>query len=142
MNSTLKEMNLGGLGDALIGLLDAQMRLGNELLSTLQKSSMPAMAGCCDIPEPCWMPRSTGEIVSHACPGGAASLKLTVTNCDRIGHLVQISAKGAGAANVSIQPTTLSLGPKDRDCSTLTFKVPPEAHKCDELEVVVPSVPM
>lgn len=137
MSQHLRNTSIASIGDALMNLLDAQMRLGSELVDSLTRSKLPAIPSCCDIPEPCWMPQFAGEVVSHVCPGGSVGLELTVTNCDRIERAVTITARGAAAGQVSIVPTTLALGPKERGTSSLTLKIPSNACEGDEFEALI-----
>lgn len=134
MNSILSGNSVQGLADAISNLLDAQAQLGNEVLATMTSAEQQ---NCCDIPEPCWMPQSAGEVVSHVCPGSTATLKIEITNCDRTGRVITVSAAGSAAGSVSIQPTSLALGPKERGTVTATLKVPPDATDGQEFDALI-----
>ena len=137
MKTTSKAGTAGGIGDVLADLLNAQFRLGAELMETVSRTRLPGRQSCCDIPEPCWMPDALGEVLSHACPGATAIVRLLITNCDRIPRTVKITATGDAAGLVSLQPTTLVLGPKERGLVSATLKVPPDAIGCQEFEALV-----
>ncbi|MDH3522188.1 MAG: hypothetical protein OES32_01250 [Acidobacteriota bacterium] len=133
MNSILSGESMQGLADAIRNLLDAQAQLGNELLAVMTGNEQQ---NSCDIPEPCWMPQSAGEVVSQVCPGSVATLKIEITNCDATGRLYQVSAAGSAAGSVSIQPTSLALGAKERGTVTATLKAP-DATAGQKLEALI-----
>src|SRR4051812_248046 len=98
MNSNLNMgQSLNDLTQMVGRLIDVQRSLGEEFLklvgssgdtvtgplrttlgsATLPKLSIPSLTGsCCDIPEPCWMPRCLGEIDCQVCPGAAATIRV------------------------------------------------------------------
>ena len=99
---------------------------------------LPQSKGCCDIPEPCWMPQDLGEIHCDLCPGGRGSLRIVVTNTDFRPRGFQVASAGADAARISISPGTFNLGPKERRTVDVTFdaKVDDGVH-CAEFDALV-----
>src|SRR5262249_11830013 len=83
--------------EVLTNAMDEGTKVGLDLLQELARnpatvmisqllksagSQMKRSGKCsCDIPPPCWMPRNLGEVVTHVCPGGTATLRVRVTNC-------------------------------------------------------------
>lgn len=89
----------------------------SSTLSPLNFSSMKILQGCgCHIPPPCWMPRPAGRVVSHVCPGSAATLRVCVTNCGAAQRT--ISFDDGGKNSMTFQPATLTLGPFETSCVT------------------------
>jgi hypothetical protein len=140
-----------GIENGLKSLLNAQLLLGKEVLKlagsatgalgALRGMKMPRMHGCCDMPEPCWMPLSLGEVKCTLKPGDSGTLCLVVTNGDFRPHDVQFAATGKSASAVSFSTTSATLGPKERIAVTATFTVPKEQRtedcRCIDHEALV-----
>lgn len=150
------ESNLTGIQDSLRDLFNAQLQLGKEVvnligegvgsaLRSLGGMSLPRLRGssCCDIPEPCWMPRSAGEFFCSLRPGDEGTLCIIVTNEDFRAHPYTIELSGSDASNASASPASFQLGCKQSRTSKVTFTVPAErkdrSKRCDcvDYEVVV-----
>ncbi len=127
--ATRPRASLGGLPEAYMNLLRAEMRVGSELFQSLTGQPLPSMAdlarelglprmgrragGCCTIPEPCWMPRDLGRCVSHVGSCSSACIELDIVNCDREERTVTVEATGGGAQKVTVDPPSVRLGPKE-----------------------------
>ena len=138
--------------DGLVGLMDAAVRMGEDLLdalqgrrttglvSTLQRTmpSLPmARGGCtCHIPPPCWMPRDLGEIRSRVCAGGTATLRVRVTNCSASPRKVAIEAR-PDSAELTIDPSSLALGPLERGVALASLAMPAKAGVGEERETLI-----
>jgi len=135
------ETGTEGIEDGLKSLFNAQLLLGKELLRVAGGAGrllgrMPALKlpkghGCCDVPEPCWMPLSLGEIRCTLKPGDSGTLCLVVTNGDFRAHPYQFAATGKSASAVTFSTTAATLGPKERIAVTATFTVPKEQRTED-----------
>jgi hypothetical protein len=123
-----------GLENGLKSLLNAQLLLGKEVLKLLGDAGgalgkmkgirLPKGHHCCEVPEPCWMPLSLGEITCTLRPGDSGTVCLVVTNEDFRPHNYQFAATGKSAAQVSFSTAAATLGPKERMAVTATFTVP------------------
>jgi hypothetical protein len=132
--------------DALSSIMEKGFVLGRDLVGSVVPQgagSVGAMArhrartmlvGCCDIPPPCWMPRSLGRVTSHVCPGGVATVRLRVKNCGAASESIRVEGAGmpSGAA-VTIDPGSLSLGSMEEDVVTATLTAPATAAKGDSI---------
>lgn len=127
MTRCKQEMDMSGLDSALGDLVAAQIGLGKELLGVLVKGSgqlvdsalgmeLPKGSACCDIPEPCWMPKSLGEVCCNLCPGDVGEVCLTIENGDFQPKIYEVSAAGPDAqhAGIAANDRTFQLGPKER----------------------------
>jgi hypothetical protein len=152
MNTTTSTPPIKETVDALGDLLREGVRLGMDMFDTLTRSQPSAAfervmraaspvlsraGGCgCHIPPPCWMPKSLGEVVSHVCPGGTATLRIRVTNCFIAQREVRIEIPDKNA-NVKIEPPVLNLGPMERGTSVLSVSVPADAGAGTEREFLI-----
>ena len=93
----------------------------------------------CTIPPPCWMPRALGEVVSHVCPGGTASLRIRVTNCSVTSSNVSIKAQGnpEDTKEITVVPATMQLGPMERGSFVVSMPVSPTANFGEEHELLL-----
>ena len=140
-----------GIENGLKSLLNAQLLLGKELLKlagsatgaldTLRGIKLPKGHSCCEVPEPCWMPRSLGEIECTLRPGDQGTLCLVLTNGDFRPHPYQFAATGKSAAAVSFSTPSVTLGPKERIAVTATFTVPKDSRvedcRCVDHEALI-----
>lgn len=102
------------------------------------RSGLPSLTGsCCDIPEPCWMPKCLGEFDCDLCAGASATLVVRITNEDLRPRDIHAVASGPNAQAVSFSPQTLTLGPKERGTITAKFAMPAEGKDDEELEALV-----
>jgi hypothetical protein len=132
---------------------DALMRTGMSSLNVLVRSMVdlaragmelnPVLAGLstvrrrsCEIPPPCWLPRSLGEIHSLVCPGGTAVLHLRVTNCQARTSRVQ-AAFGKPDATATVTPSELQLGPMERGSFNAKIALPDDACKGQKNEYLL-----
>jgi hypothetical protein len=129
------DWDLDGLGKSLKGLVHAQLELSDAVLKLLSTGAsgawdemrgmgMPAWGSCCDIPEPCWMPRCAGDAVCRLAPGDTGELRLLITNADYVSHHYHLHAAGSGAADVTFPVTTFTLTPKERRLVKVFFTMP------------------
>jgi hypothetical protein len=153
-----KQTDFSGLDDALGALISAQVTLGKEALKLLGSGvtsmvdgakgmNLPGGTSCCDIPEPCWMPLSLGEICCQLCPGDTGEICLVVSNEDFQARDYKVVAKGEHAGQVSITDNQFTLGPKERRVVSAKFKVPAGGDdqkpreesccECNDYEVVL-----
>jgi hypothetical protein len=148
-----QDVDLSGIEDSLKGVIHAQLLIGKELLKLVsgvvgvaaggaKGLGLPSLPRCCDIPDPCWMPQSLGEVKCTLAPGGTGEICLVITNEDFVAHPYAVVAAGADAGLVTATPANLKLGPKERGCVVVKLKMPNERPKrddccCDEVEVVI-----
>lgn len=142
------DRGMDGIEKALTSLFNAQLLLGKELFklagsatSMLQGIKLPKGRNCCEVPEPCWMPISLGEISCKLRAGDSGTVCLVVTNGDFQRHTYQFSATGKSAAAVSFSTESASLGPKERIAVAVTFTVPKDNQaedcNCVDHEVLI-----
>ena len=133
----------GGLGDvpaALGNLINAELKLTSDLFKALTGSSLPSVGdvvqtvrtaasrkGCCEIPPPCWMPRSLGECTSHVGQCKSACIEFTVTNCDLRPRTITVEAPKNEGNNVTVTPASLELDAFERGTVTVCYNVPEKA---------------
>jgi hypothetical protein len=135
-----------GIEEGLRSLLNAQLLLGKELiklaggagsgLAGLRNLKLPKGHSCCEVPEPCWMPLSLGELRCQLRPGDAGTVCLVVTNEDFRPHVYQFAATGKDAASVSFSATQATLGPKERIAVTATFTVPKDGQRLEDCRCI------
>lgn len=111
-------------------------RLGIEANPVLQQITESQRRSSCDIPPPCWLPRSLGEVRSVTCAGGTARLRIRVTNCQpRVGQ-VQLSVSPADSL-VEIDPESALLEPMERGWFNIKLSAPADACKGSRYEVLL-----
>ena len=109
---------------------------GSPMLGELAGRVMPG--GCsCDIPPPCWLPKSLGEVRSAICAGGTAVLRFRITNCAMEERTVRVEVAGGGKADVKLTPAQLALGPMERGVVTATLGLPATASSGEEREALI-----
>ena len=155
----------GGVPDAFMNLLDAQMRLGADLFESLTGRTAPSLrdmrsgmgsmggtlggmlgaspTGCqpvrgtCAIPAPCWMPKSLGECMSHVSPCRTACVRIVVTNCDRVRRTITARVAGTNAGKVTLSPPSLALEPQERGTISACVAVPEDAKGGERTETLL-----
>lgn len=141
-------LDFGGVESTFRKLLDAQIGLGGELLkllgagatgamNRLGSARMPKMASCCDIPDPCWMPRDSGEAHCRLAPDGTAEIRMFLTNEDRVSRAYSLESAGFGAKLVSFSANSITLGSKERTLIVATFTMPPGPPPSQPYDVVI-----
>lgn len=134
-SSSCNDRGTEGLESGLKSLLNAQLLLGKEVLRLLGGAGrsaadmasgvrLPKGSSCCEVPEPCWMPLSLGEVRCRLAPGDTGTVCLVVTNGDFRPRSYQFAATGRSAAHVSFSTPAVTLGPKERVAVTARFTVP------------------
>ncbi|MCI0390637.1 MAG: hypothetical protein MOB07_17970 [Acidobacteria bacterium] len=139
--SSLSNSGLVATIDQMQDQMQRQMRqmAPSQLMRQMQRMTprMGTGAGCgCDIPPPCWAPQPIGEVVSHACPGATATIRLRVTNCGAARRVITIEAAGQ-TPGVKIDPPTLALGPMERGVVSVSVSLPADAAQCQDQEVLL-----
>lgn len=137
MNTSSGKQPAKEIAATLTDLLKTQVRFGAQLVDMVSQLKLPRSQSCCDIPEPCWMPAPLGDVESVACQGASSVVRFRITNCDRVPHVYSISVSGADAGLVSLQPASISLGPKERGLIFATLKIPPDAKDGQVFEVLL-----
>ena len=152
MSTSTRRGAAADAADGLVGLMDSAVRMGEGLLDAFQgrrttglvsalQRAVPRMPmagrGCgCDIPPPCWMPKELGEVRSHVCAGGTATLRLRVTNCGGSPRKVAIEAR-PDSAGVTLEPPSLALGPLERGVVVASLAVQAKAGIGEEHEALI-----
>ena len=129
-----KSIELGGLDDSLGRLFEAQLAFGREALSVIGSGGsslvgsllkgLPAARSCCDIPEPCWMPKDLGEICCEICPGDTGEICLVISNEDFKPRDYLVHAQGEHGNLAAISDQQFTLGSKERKLVSVKFKMP------------------
>ncbi len=112
----------------MVDLLDRGVRLSVDAVDAVRERtrggfelpSLPTSSCGCDIPPPCWYPKKAGEVTSHVCPGGTATLRIRVTNCGPTRRTVQVR----GEKPIKVAPATLQLDPMESGVATASLTVP------------------
>jgi hypothetical protein len=155
-DSKHEEPAFTGIQNGLQSLLNAQLQLGTEMLKMvsapggvldklsnlkLPELKLPRLKSCCDIPPPCWMPLSLGEICCRMPADDRGSVCLVVANGDFRAHTYEFAATGKSAAAVAFSTASVTLGPKERVAVTATFTMPAgdaeEDCRCIDHEVLI-----
>lgn len=150
MNTTNSTPPIRETVGALEDLIRESVRLGLDTFDLLARSQPTAMVGqllrsvapqlqsagscSCHIPPPCWMPRALGDVTSHICPGGTATLRIRVTNCSVTQREIRIAAPGS---DVKANPPVLQLHPMERGTSILSVSMPADAYTGAEREFLI-----
>ncbi|WP_311759580.1 COG1470 family protein [Paracoccus broussonetiae] len=152
-------MDISGVDSALGDLIAAQLGLGRELIKALVAGGalladgakglgLPKGECCCDIPEPCWMPRAVGEVKCRLATGAQGEVCLHVTNGDFRPHKYEVLAAGEDAGTVQIDPQdrSFTLGPKERRTVSVRVVMPKDDRnpdrrqsccECDDLDLLI-----
>jgi hypothetical protein len=103
-------------------LVDRGVTLVRERTDSVTMPRLPRASCGCDIPPPCWYPKAAGEVTSHVCPGGTATLRIRITNCGPSARTVQVAAQ----PEMKVDPPTVTLDPMERGVVTVTLSVSSE----------------
>jgi hypothetical protein len=125
---TTSQQLLADGAQLMVDLLDRGMRLSTDAVDAVRERtrgpfelpSLPTSSCGCDIPPPCWYPKSAGQVTSHVCPGGTAVLRIRVTNCGPTARTIQVEAEKPMKAD----PEALQLGPMERGVVTVSLPIP------------------
>jgi hypothetical protein len=128
----------------IVDLVAHGARVGSGLLQSLTGNRIVKDLGsrlsggcCCTIPPPCWLPKPLGKIGSHVCGGGTATVRILITNCGPTSRDVTVEATGADAADVTIAPSSLELGPMEQARVDVTLSLPSGAKAGSQKEAVI-----
>lgn len=119
------------LACAVRDLLNAELLLGAALVKAVSRAA-PREA-CCEVPDPCWLPRRLGTCSLELRPGGIATIRLLIENCDWTRRTFRVSGTGELADAMGFQPATLVLGPQEQGSIVVELKLPDTVHKSEEL---------
>jgi len=89
----------------------------------------------CEIPPACWLPRSMGDIHSCACPGGTASIRIRVTNCQPKANHVEVVARSE--REVKVTPESATIEPMERKSFSVCVSIPEDACPGEKFEMLV-----
>lgn len=89
----------------------------------------------CHIPPPCWLPKELGELRSLACPGGTASVRVRVTNCQPVSGRVEVAGKSE--LSVKVTPSEATLGPMEREWFNAAISLPADVCAGQKFEVLL-----
>jgi hypothetical protein len=115
--------------------VEAGTKAGADVLEFLYASSPAALGemvewveertgGCgCEIPAPCWMPRTLREVVSYGKAGDETRIVFEVTNVSMAAREVTLTTTTASAA-VTFGPHLVVLGAMERGFLEVTYKIP------------------
>jgi hypothetical protein len=96
---------------------------------------LTAAKPACVVPPPCWMPRSLGECVSYVTNCNTATLRVVVTNCDRVARTIGVRIDGAEGVTVSPEPTTIN--PMNRATFEVSMRIPENTDSGKQFESLV-----
>jgi hypothetical protein len=148
-NTTGLPEGLCQLTEAIGDVLEAQRELSAQMIclltggfgdlfkGVLEQTGNQKRKSCCDIPEPCWMPKCLGEFKCRLCPGASGTLRLFVTNEDIVKRTFFAVASGSAASEVTFAPGSLTLGAKERGTITATFTLPGSVNEGVRREAIV-----
>ena len=81
----------------------------------------------CNIPPPCWMPLTLGELTDHACAGATATVRFRVTNCGAETRKISLDADSDRPVKITGSPAV--LGPMKRATLSASIEIPPDAEE-------------
>jgi hypothetical protein len=110
----------------------AQFAFGRELIGLVGRGARSVCGTtrgrksehCCEMPEPCWMPKPLGDITCHLSPGSKGQIRFTVANNDYKPHQVTATSAGPQASLFHFTPASVALGPKERTIVHAEFTAP------------------
>ncbi len=130
------------MSDMMVRQMDLTGELVDSLADTAQRFLSALSAGqssnCCDIPEPCWMPKDLGELHCQLCAGSTGLVEIRITNTDFRPRNFTLAAAGPDAGRVKITPNSFTLGPKERRTVRAEFdaKLDDGVH-CADFEALI-----
>jgi hypothetical protein len=124
---------LRSLSDAGTSMTQVMAARGTGI-SRMPRFPMPNR--CCDVPAPCWMPVDLGDLTTHVCAGGTATLRVEVTNCGLSTRTIRVEAKG-DLTSVTVKPDAFSLDSMRRGASVVSIAVPADASSGQEFEELI-----
>ncbi|MBI2369583.1 MAG: hypothetical protein HYV08_04980 [Deltaproteobacteria bacterium] len=132
MKTASRERPLTAVSEALLDLMDAGLRAGVEMFEAMGRPMGTLMGRrtgpcSCEIPPPCWVPQSLGEVVSHVRPCSTASVRFRITNCGTVSRTITAQAVGA-SGQITVAPASLTLGPMERGHVTASLAIPDDAQ--------------
>ena len=122
MSAKTSQQMLADGTQLVVDFVDRGVRLGRDAMEMARGAELPGLpaSSCgCDIPPPCWYPKAAGEVTSHVCPGGTATLRIRITNCGPTARTIQVE----GGKEMKVEPATLQLGPMERGVVTVSQEV-------------------
>jgi hypothetical protein len=122
MSAKTSQQMLADGTQLLVDFVDRGVRLGRDVMESargVELPGLPASSCGCDVPPPCWYPKAAGEVTSHVCPGGTATLRIRITNCGPTARAIQVE----GGKEMKVEPATLQLGPMERGVVTVSQEV-------------------
>jgi len=120
--------------DVLESIADLSPRV-LEGLSNLTAGASP-FSSCCEIPSPCWMPKTLCDARSTGRPGDTVSLRFVITNCSMASRVVEVftSTQDAG---LSLTANPLSLGSMQRGASQVSYVIPAGSPAGNKTELLM-----
>ena len=135
MSSGPPTLSLGDAAKAFGDLVGQGTKIGLGLLDSIKLPLPTRSCGCnCDIPPPCWEPQPIGDVMTKACPGNKAVLRLHVKNCGSHGRTVTVDATDK---SVSASPASVAIGPYEEELVLVSFEVPAAANEGEMHSTVV-----
>ncbi|GFE48899.1 hypothetical protein So717_06520 [Roseobacter cerasinus] len=134
--------SMDSMSDMMVRQMDLTGELVDSLAGTAQRFLSTLSAGqssnCCDIPEPCWMPKDLGEVHCQLCAGSTGIVEIRITNTDFRPRNFTLAAAGPDAGRVKLTPNSFALGPKERRTVRAQFdtKLDDGVH-CAEFEALI-----
>jgi hypothetical protein len=85
------------------------------------------------------MPQNLGDVMSHVCPGGTASLRVRVSNCSGIKRDIRLTPAGKpeDIKAVTVQPAVLSLEPMQTGVFIVSLPLEATASFGQEFEILL-----
>jgi hypothetical protein len=151
MRNTDSTQSLLDTVEAISDVFQQGTRIGMDLIATLGRTQLTEMLGSaapklqragkcsCDIPPPCWMPRNLGNVTSHVCPGGTATIRVRVTNCTPTKREIRLTPAGKAEElnSVTVKPPSLSLDAIESGVFIVSMPVEAAANLRQEFEVLL-----
>ncbi len=136
--NTIDELNRVGAAAVkdLFKSFSELARLGMEINPVLQVFTAAQRPASCEIPPPCWLPRTLGELKSIVCAGGTVSLRVRVTNCQARASQVQLKASPEDL-QVEIDPQSALLAAMERRWFNIKLTAPADACKGGRYEALL-----
>ncbi len=98
-------------------------RLAASLNPVLRLAGDSKPHATCDIPPACWLPRSLGELDSRVCPGGTATARVRVTNCQTTNSTITVKFAETDLSTSVVTPSAV-LQPMERHVFVASVTAP------------------